>query len=95
MDADKLNETAESSHLNAQTLSLSITEKKNMSKTIQSEDIIFQDNNRTAKAHICFCDGELCVSVIAGDNQYDFSLDPLTLKMLAYGYKLHCEELPK
>lgn len=61
-------------------------------KTIQTEDIIFQDNNRTARAYVCFCDGELCVSVTDGDKQFDFGLDPLTLKMLVYGYKLHCEE---
>ena len=66
-----------------------------LTKTIQTEDIIFQDNNRTAKAHVCFCDGELWVSVTAGEEQYDFGLDPLTLKMLAYGYKLHCEECRK
>ena len=88
-------EGPEAKQKDTQSLSLSITEKKNMSKTVQSEDLIFRDNNRTALAHVWFCDGELCVSIVAGDRQYDFGLDPLTLKMLAYGYKLHCEELPK
>lgn len=65
------------------------------SGAIQTEVIIFQDDNRTAKAYVCFCDGDLCVSVSAGDKICDFSFDPLTLKMLAYGYKLHLEECIK
>lgn len=46
------------------------------------------------KEHICdFCDGDLCVSVVVEGKQADFHFEPVTLKMFAYAYKLHCEEL--
>ena len=44
------------------------------------------------EAYIDFCDGQLCVSVVIEDKQADFHFDPVTLKMFAYAYKLHCEE---
>lgn len=44
-------------------------------------------------AYIDFCDGDLCVSVVVDDKQVDFHFEPTTLKMFAYAYKLHCEEL--
>lgn len=46
-------------------------------------------------AYLDFCDGDLCVSVVVEGKQADFHFEPVTLKMLAYAYKLHCEELKK
>jgi hypothetical protein len=43
-------------------------------------------------AYICFCDGQLCVSVVIEGKQADFHFDPVTLGMFAHAYKLHCEE---
>lgn len=51
--------------------------------------------NADAVAYIDFCDGQLCVSVVVGDKQADFAFEPVTLKMFAHAYKLHCEELKK
>ena len=48
-----------------------------------------------AVAYIDFCDGDLCVSVEIEGKQADFHFEPVTLKMFAYAYKLHCEELRK
>lgn len=45
-----------------------------------------------AIAYINFVDRDLAVSIVYGDNQYDFTIEPITLKALAYAYKLHCEE---
>ena len=47
------------------------------------------------EAYISFCDGDLCISVVVDDKQVDFHFEPTTLKMFAYAYKLHCEELKK
>lgn len=44
------------------------------------------------EAYICFCDGQLYVSVVIEDKQADFNFDPVTLGMFAHAYKLHCEE---
>lgn len=44
------------------------------------------------KGNINFVDRDLAVSIVYGDNQYDFTIEPITLKALAYAYKLHCEE---
>lgn len=44
------------------------------------------------EVYIDFCNGQLCVSVVIEDKQADFHFDPVTLKMFAYAYKLHCEE---
>lgn len=44
------------------------------------------------EAYICFCDGQLCVSVVIEDKQADFNFDSVTLGMFAHAYKLHCEE---
>lgn len=51
--------------------------------------------NDDAVAYIDFCDRQLCVSVVVGDKQADFAFEPVTLKMFAYAYKLHCEECEK
>ena len=59
--------------------------------TIQTDDFIFQDINKTAKAYACFVDKELCLSVTNGDNQFDFNVSPDMLKVLTYAYQLHCE----
>lgn len=45
------------------------------------------------EAYIDFCDGQLCVSVVIEDKQADFHFEPTTLKMFAYAYKLHCEDM--
>lgn len=47
------------------------------------------------EVYIDFCNGQLCVSVVIEDKQADFHFDPVTLKMFAYAYKLHCEECEK
>ena len=47
------------------------------------------------EAYIDFCDGDLCVSVVVEGKQADFHFEPITLKMFAYAYKLHCEDLNK
>lgn len=44
------------------------------------------------EAYIDFCDGQLCVSVVIEGKQADFHFEPVTLKMFAHAYKLHCEE---
>lgn len=41
---------------------------------------------------IAYVDRDLAVSIVYGDNQYDFTIEPITLKALAYAYKPHCEE---
>lgn len=43
------------------------------------------------EAYIDFCDGQLCVSVLIEGKQADFHFEPVTLKMFAHAYKLHCE----
>lgn len=65
-----------------------------MNDTIQSQTVSIKGND-DAVAYIDFCDGDLCVSVVIGDKQADFAFEPITLKMFAYAYKLHCEELKK
>lgn len=50
---------------------------------------------KEAQKYIDFCDGDLCVSVVVEGKQADFHFEPVTLKMFAYAYKLHCEELKK
>jgi hypothetical protein len=47
------------------------------------------------EAYIDFCDGQLCVSVVIEGKQADFHFEPVTLKMFAHAYKLHCEECEK
>ena len=44
------------------------------------------------EAYIDFCDGQLCISVVIEGKQADFHFEPVTLKMFAHAYKLHCEE---
>lgn len=65
-----------------------------MNDTIQSQTVSIKGND-DAVAYIDFCDGQLCVSVVIGDKQADFAFEPITLKMFAHAYKLHCEELKK
>ena len=36
-----------------------------------------------AIAYINFVDRDLAVSIVYGDNQYDFTIEPITLKALA------------
>ncbi len=47
------------------------------------------------EAYIDFCNGQLCVSVVIKGEQADFHFEPITLKMFAHAYKLHCEECNK
>ena len=65
-----------------------------MNDTIQSQTVSIKGND-DAVAYIDFCDGQLYVSVVIGDKQADFVFEPVTLKMFAHAYKLHCEELKK
>lgn len=65
-----------------------------MNDTIQSQTVSIKGND-DAVAYIDFCDEDLCVSVVIGDKQADFAFEPITLKMFAHAYKLHCEELKK
>ena len=46
----------------------------------------------SVQTYICFCDGQLCVSVVIEGKQADFNFDSVTLGMFAHAYKLHCEE---
>lgn len=48
--------------------------------------------NGGGEAYIDFCDGQLCVSVVIEGKQADFNFEPVTLRMFAHAYKLHCEE---
>ena len=65
-----------------------------MNDTIQSQTVSIKGIN-DAVAYIDFCDGDLCVSVVVEGKQADFAFEPVTLKMFAHAYKLHCEELKK
>ena len=75
-----------------------VTNKKErrltMNDTIQSQTVSIKGIN-DAVAYIDFCDGDLCVSVVVEGKQADFAFEPVTLKMFAHAYKLHCEELKK
>lgn len=62
--------------------------------SVQTQTISIKGND-DAVAYIDFCDGNLCVSVVVEGKQADFHFEPITLKMFAYAYKLHCEELKK
>lgn len=61
---------------------------------VQTQTLAIKGND-DAVAYIDFCDGQLCVSVVIGGKQADFAFEPITLKMFAHAYKLHCEELKK
>ena len=54
--------------------------------SVQTQTFAIKGND-DAVAYIDFCDGQLYVS--------DFVFEPVTLKMFAHAYKLHCEELKK
>ena len=60
--------------------------------SVQTQTFSIRGND-DAMAYIDFCDGDLCVSVVVEGKQADF--EPVTLKMFAHAYKLHCEELKK
>lgn len=60
-------------------------------ETIQTQTIQIEGQN-DAMAFINFVDKNLELSIVYEDNQYDFTIEPITLKALAYAYKLHCEE---
>ena len=62
--------------------------------SIQTQTFSFRADDN-AMAYIDFCDGDLYVSVEIEGKQADFHFEPITLKMFAYAYKLHCEELKK
>lgn len=63
--------------------------KRNIDMETQTIQI---KGDNDAIAYINFVDRDLDVSIVYGDNQYDFTIEPITLKALAYAYKLHCEE---
>lgn len=44
---------------------------------------------------LIFVMGIYAFSVVVEGKQADFHFEPVTLKMFAYAYKLHCEELKK
>ena len=62
--------------------------------SVQTQTIAINGVNECV-SYINFCDGQLCVSVIIEDKQADFHFKPVTLRMFAYAYKLHCEECEK
>ena len=62
--------------------------------SVQTQTLAIKGND-DAVAYIDFCNGDLCVSVVVEGQQADFHFDPITLKMFAHAYKLHCEELKK
>lgn len=62
--------------------------------SVQTQTFSIRGND-DAVAYIDFCDGDLCVSVVVEGKQADFHFESVTLKMFAYAYKLHCEELKK
>lgn len=59
--------------------------------SVQTQTFAIKGND-DAMAYIDFCDGDLCVSVVVDGKQADFAFEPITLKMFAHAYKLHCEE---
>jgi len=61
---------------------------------VQTQTFAIKEND-DAMAYIDFCDGDLCVSVVVDGKQADFAFEPVTLKMFAYAYNLHCEEYEK
>lgn len=62
--------------------------------SVQTQTFAIKGND-DAMAYIDFCDGDLCVSVVVDGKQADFAFEPVTLKMFAYAYNLHCEEHEK
>ena len=62
--------------------------------SIQTQTLSIKGND-DAMAYIDFCDGDLCISVVVDGKQADFAFEPVTLKMFAHAYKLHCEECEK
>lgn len=59
--------------------------------SVQTQTIAINGVNECV-AYIDFCDGQLCVSVVIEGKQADFHFNPVTLRMFAHAYKLHCEE---
>ena len=62
--------------------------------SVQTQTIAINGVNECV-AYIDFCDGQLCVSVVVDGKQADFAFEPVTLKMFAHAYKLHCEAYEK
>lgn len=62
--------------------------------SVQTQTFAIKRND-DAMAYIDFCDGQLCVSVVIEGKQADFNFEPVTLRMFAHAYKLHCEECEK
>nr|UWG83347.1 MAG: hypothetical protein [Bacteriophage sp.] len=62
--------------------------------SVQTQTIAINGVNECV-AYIDFCDGQLCVSVLIEGKQADFNFEPVTLRMFAHAYKLHCEECEK
>ena len=59
--------------------------------SVQTQTFAIKGND-DAMAYIDFCDGDLCISVVVDGKQAGFAFEPVTLKMFAHAYKLHCEE---
>ena len=51
------------------------------------------DSESPAKAYMDFCDGDLCVSIVCKDTQYDFEVSAGDLKILAAYYQAHIQTL--
>lgn len=62
--------------------------------SVQTQTFAIKGND-DSMAYIDFCDRDLCVSVVVDGKQADFAFEPVTLKMFAHAYKLHCEECEK
>lgn len=62
--------------------------------SVQTQTLSIQGDGG-GEAYIDFCDGQLCVSVVVEGKQADFHFEPVTLRMFAHAYKLHCEECEK
>ena len=60
--------------------------------SVQTQTLSIKGDN-DAVIYIDFCDGDLCASVVVEGKQADFHFEPTTLKMFAYAYKLHCEDM--
>ena len=59
--------------------------------SVQTQTLSIKGNGG-GEAYIDFYDGQLCVSVVIEGKQADFNFEPVTLRMFAHAYKLHCEE---
>lgn len=69
-----------------------IADKEVNHDSVQTQTLSIKGDN-DAVIYIDFCDGDLCASVVVEGKQADFHFEPTTLKMFAYAYKLHCEDM--